>query len=410
MQNSGANNSSIDIMNLTVSLANSMSLLTQKTCLQNITSTIPTFDGEDPSLTRFVQNLEDGLTLIPEGTEAEYLAIVLTKLVGPARRCTLEHKFTNVKALVKHLKKRFAPGKSLSNYQVEIARLHIRDGESLRQYIDRTSHLVHCTRGAIREKYGEDRAEEFIDLMEKDVIENFIDGLPDRISLKVSAFLRDIKNLEDAYDAVIQIDRRLRNRRQSPRHESPSRWSRRDSHEQDSRYREREVSYPLSPSRYDRHRDRRPRPSGFEEEREGRASAWTLRHRSPSHSPAYRSDSSITKDGEKRYTILKNTDTDRMSKSYCWHCGTSGHDGKFCKNSRNNPRFRRDSRDSRDSSTESKKFLNYDRAHRTGDTMSENKQVRQRTVRFEEKPSSRKPQHHELKSKSLNWNRARENS
>ncbi|XP_076298319.1 uncharacterized protein LOC143217665 [Lasioglossum baleicum] len=405
MPNSAANTSSVDIMNLTVSLANSMSLLTQKTCLQNITSTIPTFNGEDPSLIRFAQTLEDGLTLIPEGTETEYLAIVLTKLVGPARRCTLEHKFTTVKALIQHLKKRFAPGKSLSYYQVEIAKLHIREGESLRQYIDRTSHLVYCTRGAMREKY-EAHAEEFIKLMEKDVIENFIDGLPDRISLKVSAILKDIKNLEDAYDAVLQIDKRLRNRRQSPRSESPSRWSRRDSYDQDSRYRDREVSYPLSPSKYDRHRDQRTRPSGFEEEREGRASAWTLRHRSPSGSPSNRSDSSIVRDGEKRYTILKNSDRNRMSKSYCWHCGTSGHDGKFCKNRPRSPRFQRDSRDS---SVESNKSLNFDRAHRTGDTMSENKEVRQRTVRFEEKPSSRKLQHHKSKSKSQNWNQAREN-
>ncbi|XP_076285579.1 uncharacterized protein LOC143211634 [Lasioglossum baleicum] len=70
--------------------------------------------------------------------------------------------------------------------------------------------------------------------MEKDVIENFIDGLPDRISLKVSASQGDIKNLEDAYDAVLQIDKRLRNRRQSPRNESPSRWSRQESYDQDT--------------------------------------------------------------------------------------------------------------------------------------------------------------------------------
>ena len=105
MTNAQANVSSNDIMNLTVSIANSMSLLTQRTCIQNITMSIPTFDGESPSLTRFAQNVEDGLTLIPEGTEAEYLAIILTKLIGPACRCTLEHTFNSVKALVQHLKR-----------------------------------------------------------------------------------------------------------------------------------------------------------------------------------------------------------------------------------------------------------------------------------------------------------------
>ena len=176
MTSAPANISSNDIMNLTVQIANSMSLLTQRTCIQNITMSIPTFDGESPSLTRFAQNVEDGLTLIREGREAEYLAIILTKLIGPARRCTLEHKFNSVKALIQHLKKRFAPGRSLSYFQVEIAKLHIREGESLRQYVDRTSHLVYCARGAIRERY-QDHAEDFVKKMENDVKENFIDSV-----------------------------------------------------------------------------------------------------------------------------------------------------------------------------------------------------------------------------------------
>lgn len=105
MANEQANISSADLMNLTVSIANSMSLLTQRSCIQNVALTIPTFDGENPPLSHFAQLVEDGLTLIPEGTEREYLTIILTKLIGPARRSTLEHHFTSVSALIKHLKK-----------------------------------------------------------------------------------------------------------------------------------------------------------------------------------------------------------------------------------------------------------------------------------------------------------------
>ena len=408
MATTQANVSSNDIMNLTVSIANSMSLLTQRTCIQNITMSIPIFDGESPTLSRFVQNVEDGLTLIPAGTEAEYLAIILTKLIGPARRCTLEHKFDSVKLLVQHLKKRFAPGRSLSYFQVEIAKLSIREGESLRQYVDRTSHLVYCARGAIRERYL-DHAEDFVKEMEKDVKENFIDGLPDRISWKVSAQTQDINTLEQAYDAVLQIDRKLRNRRQSSRNESPSRWSRRDHSAEDSRRHDREVSYPHSPSRYDQNRDRSTRTSGFEEDREGRTrtTAWTLRHRSPSKSPSYRSDSSFPDDGEKHYSILKNPDKDRKPSLYCWHCGTAGHDGKSCRKQPRSPRYQRDSRDS---SVESNKSLNFDRAQRIGDTMSGNKEARQRTVRFEEELSSRKHLPHASTSRFQNWSQERVNS
>ena len=52
-------------------------------------------------MARFAQNVEDRLILIPEGTEPEYLAIILTKLIGPPHRCTLEHNFNSVKTLSK---------------------------------------------------------------------------------------------------------------------------------------------------------------------------------------------------------------------------------------------------------------------------------------------------------------------
>ena len=220
---------------------------------------------------------------------------------------------------------------------------------------------------------------------------------------------QDIQTLEQAYDAVLQIDRRLRNRRQSPRNESPSRWSSRDHHAEDSRHHDREVSYPHTPSRYDQNRDRSTRTPGFEEEREGRTrtTAWTLRHRSPSKSPSYRSDSSYADDGEKYYSILKNSDKDRKPSLYCWHCGITGHDGKSCRKHPRSPKYQQDSRDS---SVESNKSLNFDRAQRIADTMSGNKEARQRTVRFEEETSSKKHLPHASKPRFQNWSQERENS
>ncbi|XP_043264134.1 uncharacterized protein LOC122404261 [Colletes gigas] len=240
--------------------------------------------------------------------------------------------------------------------------------------------------------------------MEKDVLENFIEGLPDRISWKVSAHFRDIQTLEDAYDAVLHIDRKLRNRRQMPRNESPARWSRKDRETEDYRHRDSQVSYPGSPSRYDRGRHARTYEPQEDREEQPRATAWSVRQRSPSISPSRRTYD-FPKDEGNHYSILKNSGKYREPELYCWHCETTGHDGKSCRKNPRHPKYRRDSRDS---SAESNGSLNYNRAHRTGDTMSGNENRRQKTVHFDNDSSSRKHLPHVSKPKSQNWNQEKE--
>ncbi|CAK9834654.1 Retrovirus-related Pol polyprotein from transposon 17.6 [Anthophora retusa] len=286
-------------------MANSMAILTQRSCLQSAVSSLPIFDGENPPLSTFAQRVEDGLALIPRDTEPEYLAMVYTKLTGAARIRIQGKSFTNVPEFLKFLKKCFAPGRDLAFLQGEISRLKIRADESLNKYISRVSSLVHSTRTAIRDRYGNTN-ETIIREMEKDVLENFLDGLPDRIAWRTSTLDVKIQTLEDAFDAVLQVDQRLRNRRQHLSEEN-SRW------ENNRRPR---VAYPQSPSpNRQRFRNRSTSASDSDhEERPRRTQAFPLR-RSPSP------------DVHRPRTMEKFN----KEKIYCWNCGTRGHDGKICK-------------------------------------------------------------------------------
>ncbi|XP_046145633.1 uncharacterized protein LOC123988918 [Osmia bicornis bicornis] len=299
-------------------MANCMALLTQRNCIQFATAPIPTFDGENPALSVFAQSVENGLALIPDTSETEYLSIVLTKLTGPARISIQDKQFNNVTQLLQHLKKRYAPGKNLAYFQAEVSRLKIREDESLRKYIDRASKLAHGSRIAIRERYTTN-VDQLIKEMEMDILENFLEGLPERVAWRIAALDKKIKTLEEAYEAVLQIERRLKNRRQIQEKASPSRrreedflsWRR-------PREKEHRRVYPQSPSPY-RQRPRDRSTSGSEpefEERASRATALTLRKhdysRSPNHSPE-----------APKYDEPFNTKHD-VYDFYCANCSTEG--------------------------------------------------------------------------------------
>ncbi|CAK9813726.1 hypothetical protein ANTPLA_LOCUS7954 [Anthophora plagiata] len=363
-------------------MANSMAILTQRSCLQSAVASLPIFDGENPPLSTFAQRVEDGLTLIPRDTEPEYLAMVYTKLTGAARTRVQGKSFANVPELLKFLKKCFAPGRDLAYLQGEISRLKIRADESLSKYINRVSNLVHSTRTAIRDRYGNFN-ETIIQEMEKDVLKNFLDGLPDRIAWRTSTLDKKIETLDDAFDAVLQVDQRLRNRRQHLSEEN-SRWENK---------RRSRVAYPQPPSPH-RQRFRGTSTSGSDtdyEERPRRTQAFPLR-RSPSpdvHRPRVK-------------------ETFDKKKIYCWNCGTQGHDGKTCKE-RERKGLKSRNEITRNTPT---KHLNYDRVRHTGE-MTDDRLPLRRTVRFTDEihgGSSKKHRQHESESKSRNWKQAKENS
>lgn len=359
-----------DLSSLTAAMAKSMILLNQRSNIQYAAASIPIFDGEDHTLSVFAQSVEDGLAIIPPNTEAEYLTIVLTKLRGPARIIVQGKSLKTVAELLKHLKKRYAPGRNLTYFQGQIARLKIRRDESLRKYIDRVSHLAHCTRTAIRDRFGND-SKTISAEVEKDLLDSFLDGLPSQVAWRLSYQKVKQETLEDAFEAVLQIERRLKNRRDIS--DDRSSWC--DSEEETSRgRRSREQDYRRtvylqspSPARYKKHRFRDRSTSGSEaefEEYPKRASAMLSRrdnHRPRDHS----------RDDVEASDHRGDSDGPQL---FCWNCGAKGHDGKWCKQTRN--------RSPRTSPSRKNQHLNFPRAHRTGDSVSESRQDRPKKVSF----------------------------
>lgn len=202
----------LNITNAMVNSMNSMASISQQACIQGAVSAVPTFNGDELPLSCFVQHVENRIALIPVGDEPTYLAAVLTKLTDAASSSIEGKVFQSVRDLIKHLKRRFAPGRNVASFQSEIARIQINYGESLRKYINQVSQLVRNANAAARDKYGND-AGPIIRAMEETALENCIDGLPKRISSRI--FAMNPESLEAAYDLVLGLERRMKNRKEA---------------------------------------------------------------------------------------------------------------------------------------------------------------------------------------------------
>nr|XP_012152952.1 PREDICTED: uncharacterized protein LOC105664163 [Megachile rotundata] len=249
--------------------------------------------------------------------------------------------------------------------------------------------------------------------MEKDILENFLEGLPERVAWRIATLDRKLKSLEEAYEAVLEIERRLKNRRRIREAESPRRFKE-DSHSWRSpRDSYRRDVYPRSPSPHRRIYTRDRNTSGSESEygeSPTRATAMTLRKQRHSRSPGHSSEVSEFEEDPRKEVI-------DIYRYYCRNCSTIGHNSDNCSKPRRSedyqPRRRTEAARKTSSPKPMRKPLNSHRAHQTGDTMSGQDNNRRRTVRFSEETrnaESRKHQPHVLGSRFQNWKKEKENS
>lgn len=84
--------------------------------VQTNSQNIPLFDGSQPPLKDFLQEIENSAAFTPELSEPGFLKTVLSKLRHSARDSVCEMRFDEINNLVEHLRKQFASSKKYQWY------------------------------------------------------------------------------------------------------------------------------------------------------------------------------------------------------------------------------------------------------------------------------------------------------
>ena len=91
--------------------------------LQQRTYQIPKFDGKNPPLKEFLQDIANGAVYITESTEPGFIKVLLSKLESVARESVRDKRFNRLNDLMAHLKKRSTPSKKYQLYFQSIVNL-----------------------------------------------------------------------------------------------------------------------------------------------------------------------------------------------------------------------------------------------------------------------------------------------
>ena len=179
--------------------------------LQQSTYHIPQFDGKNPPLKEFLQDVPNRAVFVTDVTEPGFIKAVLAKLKGVARESVRDKQFSRVEDLIAHLKKRFTLTKKYHWYSESIVNFRMKQSETVSDYNDRVQGLLSGARHAIEEKYTGTygHIKESV-IMIKPVIDcaldPFIRGLPDDISIFVDT--RNPKDLSEAFEHALHAEER----------------------------------------------------------------------------------------------------------------------------------------------------------------------------------------------------------
>lgn len=176
-----------------------MSAFAEYFALQNALLGVPMFDGKNPDLRTFVQDLESADLKVPVGLKPSFIQNVLTRLRDKARVSVENKNFTSIADLVSHLKAEFSPvARSFESYFSELGRAKMERNETVSEFGSRLQHIVRQTKVALLTSIPADDVGAVTNLVNKTALKTFLKGLRPDLELRVS--LKNPETLDSAIE------------------------------------------------------------------------------------------------------------------------------------------------------------------------------------------------------------------
>ena len=179
-----------------------MVTMTHTMAMQCTIGSVPPFDGTNLPLKDFIQDVRNAAADITPEQLPCFLKKVLGKLRGSALNSTFRVAFAIVDNLVRHLKQRFAPGKTFTYYCSQLNDLRMKQGDTVGDFRDVLNILLMGVESALKEDKRAEYVPAMMTPMKEAAIDIFIRGLPGNISAIVEASHR--ADLEAAYKEAVR--------------------------------------------------------------------------------------------------------------------------------------------------------------------------------------------------------------
>ncbi|XP_057334164.1 uncharacterized protein LOC130673223 [Microplitis mediator] len=170
---------------------------------------VPTFDGKNMPLQAFLQDVENGLTIVPENLENTYFNGVKSKLKDTARDAIADKTINTMNTLRDALKEYFATKKTYPQYCADIQAIRLKQNESILSYYTRIKKIRANAVTALNESFNNDvEVTAMKKMLDGLALESFKRGLPDDLIYGVS--VQNPGTLDDAYKIALRLEEDLR--------------------------------------------------------------------------------------------------------------------------------------------------------------------------------------------------------
>lgn len=174
--------------------------------LKDVIANIPSYNGYNISIFQFARACERARNLLSSVQEPQLVQFIITKLEADAYQVIEGNIYTRVTDILDKLKAIFAPNKSIAQYRGELANTYKLPNETILHYAGKIKDLKSAILDGNR-RLGKGTKRSFIDEIDEEVLEAFINGLPSNIITRMEH--RSISNLDEAIECAVKISRNL---------------------------------------------------------------------------------------------------------------------------------------------------------------------------------------------------------
>lgn len=175
--------------------------------LKDALKIVPDFDGENITLSEFLESLEEAKLMVDTEAEPNLVKLLRSKLKGEAKRATFGHTFTTIQELKNHLKDLYFSGQTVLQLTGTLGNVFQKPGETVVSYTNRVrdigSRLIEAFQ--IEKKPTPEELTQFKTETNRDLALCFKRGLKPEIEHRIGSH----ETLADARKEAVKIERNL---------------------------------------------------------------------------------------------------------------------------------------------------------------------------------------------------------